>query len=199
MWHLTACKISVSLSFLNWIKNEMIFFFYRVSELMLQTLIQRHDKKKSFHFKNERLTEILQAVRCHIFFNCINNIYHFIKPFLDNEMFEEYWAFNSSPATHGVTKRGDIIAVIFLPCLLWELTIKYFPRATIVTFYMLPQKLHKQTFQTSLVHRATLAQQVSEKKSICCPAPFQVTVHHNCLQAASQWMTSGLFNGGVTI
>ena len=25
MWHLTACKISLSLSFLNWIKNEMIF------------------------------------------------------------------------------------------------------------------------------------------------------------------------------
>ena len=23
MWHLTACKISVSLSFLNWIKTEM--------------------------------------------------------------------------------------------------------------------------------------------------------------------------------
>ena len=25
MWYLTACKISGSLSFLNWIKNEMIF------------------------------------------------------------------------------------------------------------------------------------------------------------------------------
>ena len=36
MWHLTACKISVCLSFLNWIKNEMIF--YRISELMLPTL-----------------------------------------------------------------------------------------------------------------------------------------------------------------
>ena len=32
---------------------------------MLATLIQRYDKKL-FHFKNERLTEILQAVRCHI-------------------------------------------------------------------------------------------------------------------------------------
>ena len=45
MWHLTACKISVCLSFLNWIKNEMIF--YRISELMLAselmllTLIQK--------------------------------------------------------------------------------------------------------------------------------------------------------------
>ena len=42
MWHLTACKISVSLWFLNWIKNEMIF--YHTSELMLATLIQRYEK-----------------------------------------------------------------------------------------------------------------------------------------------------------
>ena len=28
MWHLTACKISISLLFLNWIKNEMIFLLY---------------------------------------------------------------------------------------------------------------------------------------------------------------------------
>ena len=74
MWHLAACKISVSLSFLKW--ND--FFFYRVSELMFATLIQRHDKKKKkkkkkkkiisflIQFKNERLTEILQAVKCHI-------------------------------------------------------------------------------------------------------------------------------------
>ena len=48
MWHLTADKISVSLSFLNWIKNEMIFY---ISELMLATVIQGYDKK-SFHFKN---------------------------------------------------------------------------------------------------------------------------------------------------
>ena len=26
MWHLTACKISVSLLFLSWTKNEMTFF-----------------------------------------------------------------------------------------------------------------------------------------------------------------------------
>ena len=63
MWHLTACKILVSLSVLNWIKTEMIF--NHVSELMLATLNQRYDKK-SFHFKNERQTEISQAVRCHI-------------------------------------------------------------------------------------------------------------------------------------
>ena len=39
-----GCKISVSLSFLNWIKNEMIF--YRISELMLATLIQRYTERK---------------------------------------------------------------------------------------------------------------------------------------------------------
>ena len=58
MWHLTACKISVNLLFLNWIKND--FFFYHISELMLATLIQRYNKK-SFHFKNKRLTEILAS------------------------------------------------------------------------------------------------------------------------------------------
>ena len=50
MWHLTACKIYVCLSFLKWndflsylwINVEMIF--YRISELMLPTLIQRYDK-----------------------------------------------------------------------------------------------------------------------------------------------------------
>ena len=65
MLHLTACKISVSLSVLNWIKNEMIF--YRISELMSPILIQRYDEK-SFYFdplQKQRLTEILQAVKCH--------------------------------------------------------------------------------------------------------------------------------------
>ena len=50
---------------------------------MLPTLIQRDDQrddKKSFHFKNERLTEILQNVRCHIS-DCFNTIDQFIKPF----------------------------------------------------------------------------------------------------------------------
>ena len=65
MWHLTVYKISVSLSFLNWIKNEMIF--YCISELMLGPLIQRYDKSPFFNqFKNERLIEILQADRCYI-------------------------------------------------------------------------------------------------------------------------------------
>ena len=83
MWHLTACKISVSLSFLK--RND----FYRISELIVSTLIQRHDKKIiSFliQFKNERLPEILQAVRCHTLSDDHINIIHvykFIKPFLE--------------------------------------------------------------------------------------------------------------------
>ena len=36
-----------------------------LNEFMLATLIQRYDNK-SLHFKNDTLTEILQAARCHI-------------------------------------------------------------------------------------------------------------------------------------
>ena len=60
MWHLTACEISISLSFLKWIKNEMIF--HSISELILAILILRYDEKSfSFliQFKNDTLTEIL--------------------------------------------------------------------------------------------------------------------------------------------
>ena len=54
--------------------------------------VQRYDKK-SFYFKNARLTEILQAVICQILW-----LYYYIpivKPFLDIKMsiFEEYGAF----------------------------------------------------------------------------------------------------------
>ena len=61
-------------------------------KLMLATFIQRYDKK-SFHFKNERLTEILKAV-LH-FMSVLISYINFIKPFLDNKMsnFEEYGAF----------------------------------------------------------------------------------------------------------
>ena len=93
MQHLTACKISVSLSFLSWIKNEMIF--YHISELMLATLIQGY-YKKLFHFKNERLTEILQVPHFMIVLIPYINLSNL---FLDNKMsiFEEYGAFKSLP------------------------------------------------------------------------------------------------------
>ena len=42
VWHLTSCKNSVGLAFLNWIKNKIIL--YHITELMLPTLIQRYDK-----------------------------------------------------------------------------------------------------------------------------------------------------------
>ena len=63
MWHLTVCKISISVSFIE--LGQKWNDFYRISELSLATFInfKRYDKKKSFHFKNERLTEILQFVR----------------------------------------------------------------------------------------------------------------------------------------
>ena len=70
MWYLTACKISVSLLFLNGTKTEMIF--HPISELMLVTLIQKYDKK-SFHFKNERLSEVLRLSDA-IFYYCINKM-----------------------------------------------------------------------------------------------------------------------------
>ena len=83
MWHLAACKISVSLLFLKW--NDFLSYLW-----LTVAWIQGYDKK-SFHFdpvKNERLTEIIQAVRCHIltFYDCINTVYQFIKPFLGNKM-----------------------------------------------------------------------------------------------------------------
>ena len=65
MWPLTACKISVSLSFLNWIKTEMIF--YRISELMLATLIQRYDKN---HF-NSRMRLKFYRLSGATFYDCI--------------------------------------------------------------------------------------------------------------------------------
>ena len=42
MWHLTAYKISVSLPYLNWIKNEIIL--YRISELMFPRIYGNNPK-----------------------------------------------------------------------------------------------------------------------------------------------------------
>ena len=52
MWHLTAYKFSFSLSFFNWIKDKMIF--YRISELLWLTLIQRYDKKQQQQQKKKK-------------------------------------------------------------------------------------------------------------------------------------------------
>ena len=61
---------------------------------MLPTLIQRYDKKKKknisflIQVKNERLTEILHAVNA-TFYDRINTIYKFIKPFLKKNVY--FW------------------------------------------------------------------------------------------------------------
>ena len=64
---------------------------------MLPTLIQRYHKK-SFHFWSSSKTQdylnfnsLLDAT----FYDCLNTIYQFIKPFLINKIsiFEEYGAF----------------------------------------------------------------------------------------------------------
>ena len=90
-----SLKIPVSLLFLNWIKNEMIF--YHFSELILSTLIQRYDKKKIILFQ-EREINRNNRLSGAPFYDFINTIYQFIKPFLDNKMSisEEYGAFNAN-------------------------------------------------------------------------------------------------------
>ena len=55
---------------------------------MLPTLIQKYDKKIiSFlsQFKNPRPTRLSDAT----FYDCINTLYQFIKPFLDKNVF--FW------------------------------------------------------------------------------------------------------------
>ena len=94
MWHLTACKFSVSFSFLNWIKNEMIF--YRIPELMLATIIQRCHKK---NHSISRTRDSLKFFRLSgaTFYDFINTVYQFTKHFLENKMsiFGGYGAFNT--------------------------------------------------------------------------------------------------------
>ena len=64
----SAMITQVSVTGPSWPSFFFFFLFiYCISESMLATLIQRYDKK-SFYFKKERLTEILQAARCHILY-----------------------------------------------------------------------------------------------------------------------------------
>ena len=87
MWHLTACKYSISL---NWIKkwND---FFYCISDLMLVTLIQ-NTIKNHFIFDPVQKTN-WSFIGCQVLHWM--NVLIFFKPFLDNKMsiFEEYGAF----------------------------------------------------------------------------------------------------------
>ena len=62
--------------------------------------------------KNERLNEILQAVRS-TFYDCMNTLSQSIKPFLDNKMsiFEEYGALNKGVSPLGNTYTGDLAGI----------------------------------------------------------------------------------------
>ena len=66
-FQLLVVKISISLSFTEVDQKWNNFFI--VSYLWINVCninSEIWEKKKSFPFKNERLTEFLQAVRCHI-------------------------------------------------------------------------------------------------------------------------------------
>ena len=76
-----------------------MMFLNCISELMLSTLIQIYDKKNHFiliQFKTERLTEIYRLSDA-TFYDHINTIYQYIKPFLDkkNVFFLEYGALST--------------------------------------------------------------------------------------------------------
>ena len=94
MWLLTACKISVSLSLSIGIKNEMIFLSYLWNNFAnIYSEIRRKKKKKkkkSFHFwSTSKTRDLLKFYRLSdaTFYDPINNIYQFIKPFLDKTLF----------------------------------------------------------------------------------------------------------------
>ena len=106
MWHLATFKISVSLMFEQKKKKR---FFYRISELMLPTLIQRYDKTNYF----------ISRTKCYRlsgakFYDCINTIYPFIKPFLDNKMsiFDEYGDFKENCYTF---QGGNSVKIVLPP------------------------------------------------------------------------------------
>ena len=93
MWHLTACKISVSLSFLNEIKNEMSFYRINVANIYSIKTI----KKKSFCFDPVKKCETnwiftgCQMPRFMIVYYTINQ---FMELSLDKKLFfEEYGTF----------------------------------------------------------------------------------------------------------
>ena len=61
--------------------------FYRISELMLSTLIQRYDEKIiSFFYPLQKQKTNWNFTGCQMpRYGRINTMYHFIKPFLDKK------------------------------------------------------------------------------------------------------------------
>ena len=72
--------------------------FYRISELILPTLIQRYDKKSFNFLSTSKTRDWLKFYKLSdaTFYDPINTIYQFIEPFLDKKYLfvEEYGAFN---------------------------------------------------------------------------------------------------------
>ena len=64
----------------------MKWFFYRIFELILATLIQRYDKKNHFTLTTRDSLKVYRLSGA-IFYDCMNTIYKFIKPVLGNKMF----------------------------------------------------------------------------------------------------------------
>ena len=86
-WH----RVKVQLVSRSW--NEMTF----IVSLMLPTLIQGYDKKKSFHFwSSSKKRDEMKFYRLPeaTFYDCINTIYQFIKPFVEktNVYFWGIWS-----------------------------------------------------------------------------------------------------------
>ena len=88
-----TCKIRVSHSFFNWVKNEMTL--NRISELMLATLIQRYDKKSIISFQEQEThlnftgCQVPHFIILLILYIDLLNLSWIIK-----SIFEEYGAFN---------------------------------------------------------------------------------------------------------
>ena len=98
---------------------------------MLPTLIQRS-------IKDERLTDILQAVSRHVY-DRINTRYQFIKSFLDNKMsiFEEYEAFKPyirQTCIGCLQSMGDELSSYILTLLLFQ----EFQEAVVIDLKALP-------------------------------------------------------------
>ena len=86
--------ISAGVSFLNWIKNKMIF--YRISELMLPTLNQRYDINHFIFLSSSKTRDSLKVYMLSnaSFYDRIYTIYQFINlSCIKNAYFEEYGNF----------------------------------------------------------------------------------------------------------
>ena len=87
MWLLTASTISVSLLFLDWIKNKWRFIVSLNQCCIIQHLFR--DMIKSFHFlSSSKMINQMKFYRLsHATYDRINAIYQFIKPLFDKYIY----------------------------------------------------------------------------------------------------------------